>query len=186
MRGKDNALVLELPGAQYVTTLQLQGGQIAPEKSADSLTSSASVPTLAPAKALSRAELLASVVLPCGLTLATVEPRHELTSAALADVFDWTALIKSNAPEKFLKRPPVRFLFDMIKFIGANNPGFLEEALESADWAVVGADKNSKLDFMEKVCAFIMYFVFPPCHNSLLDALLMTTDDPVHHEECLR
>jgi hypothetical protein len=95
--------------------------------------------------------LLASVVLPCGLTLATVEPQHELTSAALADVFDWTALIKSNAPEKFLKRPPVRFLFDMIKFIGSNNPGFLDESLESADWAVVGADKSSKLDFMEKV-----------------------------------
>lgn len=153
-RFEDNgSLLLVLPRPQVVTALQLQGGMVPGEQAGGATSAGTSVATAAPTPpvALTGAELLASIALPCGLTLATVEPRHELTAAALADVFDWTALIKSNPPEKFLKRPPVRFLFDLVKFVGAGNPGFLSEYLDSADWAAVGADKASKLEFMEKV-----------------------------------
>jgi hypothetical protein len=148
--GEQGSLVLALPRPQLVTTLQLQGGAVPAEHNGN-LTAVSSVTTLPPVAALTGADLIANITLPCGLTLATVEPRHELTSAALADVFDWTALIKSNPAEKFLKRPPVRFLFDLVKFVGAGNPGLLSEPLETADWSVVGTDKTTKLDFMDQV-----------------------------------
>lgn len=144
------ALVLSLPSTQLVSALQLQGGVTASEP-IEQNASSASLPAMPPPQQSSGPEPLTSIIMPCGVSLASVEPRYELTSIALADVLDWTALIKSNQPEKFLKRPPVRFLFDLIRFVGTNNPGFLDEALDAADWAVVGTDKHSKLDFMEKV-----------------------------------
>ena len=161
--GADTGLLLSFPSVQTLRSLQLQGGKCtATTKSDSSLSASASAANLTstpPLQALSAAELLAATTLPCGLTLATLEPRQEVTSAALADVLDWSALIKTNPPEKFLKRPPVRFLFDLVKFIGANNQGFLEEPLLSADWAVVGADKNSKLEFMETVSRILWIFI---------------------------
>lgn len=149
------SLLLSLPTAQVLSSLQLQGGQVAVESTSAgaAVSRSASLSSIAatPEPPTGAAALLSSVVLPCGVSLASIEPRYELTAIALADVFDWTDLIKSNQPEKFLKRPPVRFLFDLIRFVGANNAGFLDEELSTADWAVVGADKTSKLDFMEKV-----------------------------------
>lgn len=160
-RGAPPPLVLSLPTAQIVSSLQLQGGQLIGD-SLPGVGSSASLSSLAPASAASSAgggpTSISNVTLPCGVNLASIEPKYELTAIALADVFDWTDLIKSNQPEKFLKRPPVRFLFDLIRFVGANNQGFLGEALSEADWAAVGADKASKLDFMEKVSAGIFPF----------------------------
>lgn len=97
---------------------------------------------------------LPSVELPCGISLASLEPRVELTSNALGDVIDWTILLKSSAPEKFLKRPPVRFLFDLIRYIGDTNDGFLDSTLAFADWATVGVDKASKILFMDNVSSF--------------------------------
>ena len=97
---------------------------------------------------------LPAVELPCGISLASLEPRVELTSNALGDVIDWTILLKSSAPEKFLKRPPVRFLFDLIRYIGDTNDGFLDSTLAFADWATVGVDKASKILFMDNVSTF--------------------------------
>ena len=97
-----------------------------------------------------------AVELPCGISLASLEPRVELTSNALGDVIDWTILLKSSAPEKFLKRPPVRFLFDLIRYIGDTNDGFLDSTLAFADWATVGVDKASKILFMDNVSSFCL------------------------------
>ncbi len=147
------SLVLSLPSTQLVSALQLQGGVTVSER-VEQIASTASLPAMPQS---SGPEPLSNIVMPCGVSLSSVEPRFELTSIALADVLDWTALIKSNQPEKFLKRPPVRFLFDLIRFVGTNNPGFLDEALDAADWAVVGNDKHSKLDFMDKVSVSFCY-----------------------------
>ena len=158
-RGASQPLVLALSTPQVVSSLQLQGGQVAGDVAGE-VSRSASATSLPPATtapATGPTTSIANVVLPCGVSLASIEPKYELTAIALADVFDWTDLIKSNQPEKFLKRPPVRFLFDLIRFIGGNNAGFLEESLSTADWAVVGADKASKLDFMEKVSVLYLF-----------------------------
>jgi hypothetical protein len=102
---------------------------------------------------------LPAVELPCGISLASLEPRVELTSNALGDVIDWTILLKSSAPEKFLKRPPVRFLFDLIRYIGDTNDGFLDSSLAFADWTTVGVDKASKILFMDNVSSFSLCIV---------------------------
>ena len=73
-------------------------------------------------------------------------------------MLDWSTLLKKNPPEKFLKRPPVRFLFDLVKYVGeivmtmtAGKSKFLPESLLQADWEVVSATKQSKIDFMQEV-----------------------------------
>jgi hypothetical protein len=73
-------------------------------------------------------------------------------------VLDWSALLKKNPPEKFLKRPPVRFLFDLVKYIGevvlmqtTAQAKFLPDKLIQADWDAVSASKQSKIDFMQEV-----------------------------------
>ena len=174
---QSSSLTLQLAAPQLVGALQLQGGGTSGEQksngggggsgggdAAAALRSSSGNTYLSQQQGRSRPPpqsasssdssiAISNIVLPCGVSLASVESSYELTAIVLADVLDWSALIKSNPPEKFLKRPPVRFLFDLVRFLGANNPGFLNPvpALAEADWAVVGADKLSKLEFMEKV-----------------------------------
>ena len=181
-RVPQTSLVLSLPATQLVTALQLQGGVTVSER-AEQFASTASLPP----QQSNGPEPLSNIIMPCGVSLSSVEPRFELTSIALADVLDWTALIKSNQPEKFLKRPPVRFLFDLIRFVGTNNPGFLDEALDAADWAVVGNDKHSKLDFMENVSSSFMLFsrfylsaVFANLLICIFFAFL--SDNSIHHQ----
>jgi hypothetical protein len=168
-------LVLALPSSGVVGALQLQGGTVWTQSRASPAEQNQQqqqlqlqAPSIAdPILTGSSSDHshgnndLAGVVLPCGLSLATVEPNYELTGIALGDVMQWTALIKSNLPEKFLKRPPVRFLFDLFKFIGTSNPGFLDSSMEAAEWATVGADKTGKLTFMDNVsrcfCCFCCF-----------------------------
>lgn len=93
-----------------------------------------------------------NIVLPCGLSLSTMNGEDlSLTAKGLGESIDWVTLLKKNPPEKFLKRPPVRFIFDVIKFISISNPGFLSNNLESSAWEEVGEDKVSKVKFMEEV-----------------------------------
>ena len=102
------------------------------------------------------------VVLPCGVTLANAQGDVPLTAAALADVISWPALLKKTPPEKFLSRPPVRFLFDLFQFCGAR----LREAagggvdvmpadVTGAAWDAVGATKESKVAFMDAALAWL-------------------------------
>lgn len=94
---------------------------------------------------------LAESRLPCGLSLSECSGDIETTTSALGDVLDWSALLKKNPPEKFLRRPPVRFLFDLFKHLAELFPGALPPQIENADWAVVGATKESKTEFMDDV-----------------------------------
>ena len=81
-------------------------------------------------------------------------------------MISWTALLKKTPPEKFLNRPPVRFLFDLFQFCGLQSQGpglgsgsgsgvdvdtseLLPSTITKADWAVVSATKQTKIDFME-------------------------------------
>ena len=91
-----------------------------------------------------------SIHLPCGLTLAECRGDAELTRDALADVIDWVALLKKNPPEKFLKRPPVRFLFDLLKFVH-ESCGLFPDSIGKCNWDDIGNSKQGKLDFMNEV-----------------------------------
>lgn len=86
-----------------------------------------------------------------GICLADCTGDPENTTKIIGSIIDWTILLKNNPPEKFLKRPPVRFLFDLIKYIAEQNPGSLPSVIETADWTQVGATKESKIEFMELV-----------------------------------
>lgn len=111
---------------------------------------------------------LAPLPLPCGLTISTCNGAIEQTAVALADVLDWSALLKKNPPEKFLKRPPVRFLFDLVKYIGEVVLGtqtvaqakFLPDKLLQADWDAVSASKQSKIEFMQEVWELMFYLCY--------------------------
>ena len=73
-----------------------------------------------------------------------------MTKDALGDVIDWVELLKKNPPEKFLKRPPVRFLFDLFKFIGSKT-GLFPAPIMQISWESIGDSKDGKIEFMEKV-----------------------------------
>eukprot|EP01034_Spumella_vulgaris_P021448 gene21448-27481_t len=89
------------------------------------------------------------------LVITLDKPQHisaiNIQASALGDVLDWSVLLKKNPPEKFLKRPPVRFLFDLVKHIADGNTGYFPPTLQGTDWEIVGVSKQSKLDFMQEV-----------------------------------
>mmetsp|Transcript_6634 Transcript_6634/g.10871 ORF Transcript_6634/g.10871 Transcript_6634/m.10871 type:complete len:839 (+) Transcript_6634:1849-4365(+) len=99
-------------------------------------------------------------VLPCGLGIQDCDGTIEKTVTALSDVLSWKTITKSNSPETFLVRPPVRFLFDVIKAVdtitGTHLISGVDDEVDSreaacGDWSVVGVNKETKLAFMEKV-----------------------------------
>lgn len=145
------ALTLQLSFARDVSSIGIQSGIFRQIVISNPNTSKASsVPVVT--------SPLAALPLPCGLTISTCNGAIEQTALALADVLDWSALLKKNPPEKFLKRPPVRFLFDLVKYIGevvlmqtTAQAKFLPDKLIQADWDAVSASKQSKIDFMQEV-----------------------------------
>jgi hypothetical protein len=65
---------------------------------------------------------------------------------------DWEVLLKKNPPDKFLRRPPVRFLFDVFQYVGTHvASGLLPAMVGQAEWDTVSASKQNKVDFMESV-----------------------------------
>ena len=145
-------LTLCLPIVRDVSAVQVQSGMFRALQS----TVVAAQPPVNSVPPASTA--IVPVPLPCGLTMASCCGSTEQTALALADVLDWSTLLKKNPPEKFLKRPPVRFLFDLVKYVGeivmmmtAGKSKFLPESLLQADWEVVSATKQSKIDFMQEV-----------------------------------
>lgn len=147
------SLTLCLPIVRDVSAVQIQSGVYRALQT--------TVVVAAPPSASSGPPASTSVVpvpLPCGLTMASCSGSTEQTALAFADVLDWSTLLKKNPPEKFLKRPPVRFLFDLVKYVGeivmtqtAGKSKFLPESLVQADWEAVSATKQSKIDFMQEV-----------------------------------
>ncbi len=94
---------------------------------------------------------LDQIKLPCGIGLSDCNGEVDSTISAVGDILDWGILLKKNPPDKFLKRPPVRFLFDLFKHIADQYPGCLPSAIETADWNEVGVSKDSKTAFMDDV-----------------------------------
>ncbi|KAJ1437628.1 hypothetical protein B484DRAFT_231494 [Ochromonadaceae sp. CCMP2298] len=168
------SLTLVLPTAQLVTALNLQGGFVFP---GDAQTQSQTQEqTQGQAQTQAReVETIRTVKLPSGVSLSTLDPRFEITASALADVLDWSSLLKSNPPEKFLRRPPVRFLFDLVRHIAEHNAGFMG-TLGDAQWAEVGTDKASKLDFMDQVVVFVTECVHSPQAVTSAGAIVTGSD----------
>lgn len=107
---------------------------------------------------------LEQIKLPCGIGLLECNGDVESTTSIMGDILDWGILLKKNPPDKFLKRPPVRFLFDLFKHIAEQYPGYLPQQIETADWANVGVSKESKTEFMDDVRITLLAF-FSICDN---------------------
>jgi Microtubule-binding protein MIP-T3 CH-like domain len=99
------------------------------------------------------------VTLSCGVNIENSTGDVSLTSAALGSVISWTALLKKTPPEKFLQRPPIRFLFDLFVYCAKEFPDLFPESLRSADWSVVSESKKSKLDFMDIMIGFLSSYL---------------------------
>ena len=152
-------LTLRLPIIRDISSIQIQNGIFRKVQTAPAAKPSVSPPPAA----VTPGAFIPPVQLPCGLALAACNGSTEQTAQALADLIDWSTLLKKNPPEKFLKRPPVRFLFDLIKYIGeivtvqtSGKFKFLPDSLLQADWETVSATKQSKIDFMQEVATLII------------------------------
>ena len=122
-----------LPQEVDVSAISIQGGLIPSELQRQPSTQS---PTQA-------------ITLPCGLQLKDCDGSMQHTVDALGSVIDWEELIKKSSPEKFLKRPPVRFLFDLINLVAAK--GGLNVFTAEPDWDATSQSKQNKIAFMETV-----------------------------------
>lgn len=104
-------------------------------------------------------ELLAT--LPNGYSLTSSSGELSDTVLALSNVLDWGVLLKKNAPEKLLKRPPVRFIFDVLRTLSetcslrvtANG-----SANKCPSWDDVGNSRDTKLQFIKEVSVYDLYF----------------------------
>jgi hypothetical protein len=135
-------------GSIHITTHELAAGESNQHEDADNN-------TCADTADISTSTYQSAVTLPSGVTLETCDGETDTTAKAIGDVIQWSALIKKNSPEKFLKRPPVRFLFDLFKFIATSHPNIMPASIGSADWDTVGASKQAKLDFMNEIITFV-------------------------------
>lgn len=101
--------------------------------------------------------------LPTGLKLSHCSGSIDNTVSSLGLVVDWQVFLKKNAPEKLLKRPPVKFLFDLLQHIGQVIPNLFPASFVSASWEQVGSTKQSKIDFMEEAISLVSrYLGIPP------------------------
>jgi len=107
-----------------------------------------------------------ALTLPCGLTLETCRGDTGLTQTAMGDIIDWVSLLKKNPPEKFLKRPPVRFLFDLMKFVGETT-GLFPASITGRQWESISDSKQAKIEFIDEILTFISnYLNIPAATNS--------------------
>lgn len=89
--------------------------------------------------------------LPCGMGLDDCDGSIEHTVEALSCLIEWEALIKKSAPDKFLKRPPVRFLFDLILLAVEKGGLDVFKDRDQMNWEVTSSSKTHKLAFMDTV-----------------------------------
>lgn len=89
--------------------------------------------------------------MPCGVTLDQCDGAVARTISMVGDILSWEALIKKNPPEKFLARPPVRFLFDLIVMVIQQSGLSVFSSEDFPKWETISASKESKLQFMEQV-----------------------------------
>lgn len=94
------------------------------------------------------------------------------TVSALAHVLDWGILLKKNAPEKLLKRPPVRFIFDVLKTLNEScnlKIGGNDKFNDCPTWDEVSSSRDSKLNFIRQVRPFCFnYYLFKLNYSTFL------------------
>ena len=150
-KGEQPFLMLKLKCSKYVTSIVLQGGIISDQNEGDNDVCTVN-----------------NVQLPCGVTLSNCDGDVALTSASLGGVISWTALLKKTPPEKFLQRPPVRFLFDLFVHCAVQYVRLFPQTLRDAQWDLVGESKQAKLNFMNIMIDFLSDYlgVVPPTTSS--------------------
>ena len=146
-----------LPQPVHLSALTIQGG-IAPKEMQPSHQS----PPHSETPQSSHQKLF----LPCGLGLDDCDGSIENTVKLLADVISWETLIKKNSPEKFLARPPVRFLFDLINYVTRVSSLPVYQSPEETSWETVGLSKDTKMAFVDKV------LTLSPAHSHSLSCFL--------------
>lgn len=100
-----------------------------------------------------------NVTLDCGVNLSNCNGEIDLTAQSLGQVIKWPLLLKKTPPEKFLERPPVRFLFDLFVFCAVNTPDLFPKSILNADWAVVSSSKQEKILFMDSMLVFLSTYL---------------------------
>jgi hypothetical protein len=100
-----------------------------------------------------------NLTLDCGVNLSNCNGEIDLTAQSLGQVIQWPLLLKKTPPEKFLERPPVRFLFDLFVFCAVNTPDLFPLSILNADWAVVSSSKQSKIAFMDSMLVFLSNYL---------------------------
>ena len=132
---------VSLPEVQYISNLIIQGGMI-PQGMQTTKSDSSSA-----SNALNHKKF----TLPCGYGLDNCNGSIENTIPLLADIISWETLIKKNPPEKFLARPPVKFLFDLINYVVRVSNLPVYQTSEEINWEIVGSTKENKMLFIDKV-----------------------------------
>lgn len=142
-----SGLLVEMMKPKVLSSVELQGGTVivkcpSPESQDESDFSYCAPPVASSSEVMP---------LPCGVDINGCGGNVETTISAMADILDWGVLLKKNPPEKFLKRPPVRFMFDLIKHIADLYPNFFLPELNEGTWDVVGESKQTKINYIQKV-----------------------------------
>lgn len=112
-----------------------------------------------------------NITLQCGINLSNCDGDVALTSLALGEVINWTALLRKTGPEKFLQRPPIRFLFDLFVHCGWEFPNLFPCEVRDADWDRVGESKQAKLEYMDVMILFLSEYLnvsSPTCAASIV------------------
>ena len=81
------------------------------------------------------------------------------TINSINDVFQWSEILKKTLPEKYLIRPPVRFLFDLFTYCSKNFEDLFPIELSTSLWDDVGNCKQSKLDYISIMLDFISNYL---------------------------
>lgn len=150
-------LEIELTDIFDIVTLNVQGAIIPSSSTTSSSTSSSSTNKHNIHHSTTNIDYH-KLIFPCGKSLSTCDSSIACTILLYSDLFNWEILIKKNSPEKFLQRPPVRFLYDLFChfIISLKLPIFRHEQMEKLNWDIVSATKQSKMEFMDDVSCYIM------------------------------
>lgn len=143
---------INLKESVILTSVIIQGGPVAPPRRID---------RSSPAK----------ITLKCGINLSNCDGDVSLTSSALGEVISWTALLRKTGPEKFLQRPPIRFLFDLFVHCGWEFPDLFPPEVREAEWEKVGESKQAKLEYMDVIIQFLSQYLnvpSPTCAASIV------------------
>ena len=116
-----------------------------------------------------------SYIMPCGISFDTFNGDIDQTKLVIGDTINWELLLKNNPPEKFLTRPPVRFVFDFIQIVDSIFHIFPENII-SVKWDLINESKQKKIDFIEDIIKFTSQsLMIAPATNA---SSVVTGSDP--------